>query len=94
MAVKATKASMTKSAMRTPLTRHLRTFFACPLSRRSIAPTSCFTVQASLLFELPALNGRALDHLEEQAAGYDKLNLPAHLRIELEEKPPEVEALE
>ncbi len=41
-----------------------------------------------------AMARRALDHLEEQAAGFGKLNLPAHLRIELEEKRAEVDALE
>ncbi len=41
-----------------------------------------------------AMARRALEHLEEQAAGYGKLALPTHLRIELEDKRAEVAALE
>jgi hypothetical protein len=37
---------------------------------------------------------RALEILEEQAAGYTALTIPAHLKIELEEKRREVAALE
>jgi hypothetical protein len=37
---------------------------------------------------------RSLAFLEEQAAGFSKLQMPAHLRIELEEKRMEVAALE
>jgi hypothetical protein len=37
---------------------------------------------------------RSLAILEEQAAGFSKLQIPAHLRIELEDKRLEVAALE
>lgn len=37
---------------------------------------------------------RALAHLEEQAAGFGALHIPAHLRIELEDKRCEVAELE
>lgn len=41
-----------------------------------------------------AMARRSLTILEEQAAGFGKLQMPAHLRIELEEKRLEVAALE
>ena len=41
-----------------------------------------------------AMARRSLAILEEQAAGFGKLQMPAHLRIELEEKRQEVAALE
>lgn len=41
-----------------------------------------------------AMARRSLAILEEQAAGFGKLQMPAHLRIELEEKRLEVAALE
>lgn len=41
-----------------------------------------------------AMARRSLAILEEQAAGYGKLQIPAHLRIELEEKRREVAELE
>ncbi|MEH2191893.1 MAG: caspase family protein [Nostoc sp.] len=41
-----------------------------------------------------AMARRSLTFLEEQAAGYGRLQMPAHLRIELEEKRQEVADLE
>jgi hypothetical protein len=41
-----------------------------------------------------AMARRSLQHLEEQAAGFDKLSIPVHLRIQLEEKRQEVAELE
>jgi hypothetical protein len=41
-----------------------------------------------------AMARRSLAILEEQAAGFGRLQMPAHLRIELEEKRLEVAALE
>jgi nucleoside phosphorylase len=41
-----------------------------------------------------AMARRSLAYLEEQAAGYDKLQMPTHLRINLEEKRQEVAKLE
>ncbi|MCM0590438.1 MAG: hypothetical protein ACSI46_25140 [Gloeotrichia echinulata DVL01] len=37
-----------------------------------------------------AMARRSLQILEEQAAGFDKLSIPGHLRIQLEEKRREV----
>ncbi len=41
-----------------------------------------------------AMARRSLQILEEQAAGFGKLQMPAHLRLELEEKRREVAELE
>ena len=41
-----------------------------------------------------AMARRSLAYLEEQAAGYDKLTMPTHLRINLEEKRQQVAELE
>lgn len=41
-----------------------------------------------------AMARRSLSLLEEQAAGYTSLTIPAHLRIELEDKRREVDTLE
>jgi len=41
-----------------------------------------------------AMARRSLAILEEQAAGYDKLQIPSHIRINLEEKRREVAELE
>jgi nucleoside phosphorylase len=63
---------------------------------KAMLVTESPTVQINqkITFSVLSMARRALDILEEKAAGFTNLTIPAHLRIELEEKRQEVEKIE
>ena len=68
---------------------------ACPLlSLAAPPPARASSAERGRLERTLAMAQRSLEILEQQAAGYTSLTIPAHLRIELEEKRKEVADLE